>query len=363
MEMDKRLIFMIIIFLCLIYGINLFIVWTNQCIFNNDMTLFCYLIPLFITIYVMIMFSLHFYKPFSGKGEIIYSIFYIIFAIYIGYLLYIFLTSVIIRIVDACVDIPADVGIPILYGFPGIICIYGIINALITKVVKITLKFPGYKDRTTILHLTDIHLGAIHQKFSVERIVKEIEELNPDIVVITGDMADGSLSVKTEWLRPFDKLDMPILYVTGNHEEMNPCESMIKAVNETKIKHIGKHGRYKYRGINFIGEDFGYNLRKCLNDIKQEEGIPNILLSHIPIMKPEEIAQYNIFLFLAGHTHGGQLFPLHIFAYCANACFSGLYSDSEKKHHVFVSEGVNNALPPMRVGCSRVFGVITIEGE
>ena len=271
MEMDKRLIFMIIIFLCLIYGINLFIVWTNQCIFNNDMTLFCYLIPLFITIYVMIMFSLHFYKPFSGKGEIIYSIFYIIFAIYIGYLLYIFLTSVILRIVDACVDIPADVGIPILYGFPGIICIYDIINALITKVVKITLKFPGYKDRTTILHLTDIHLGAIHQKFSVERIVKEIEELNPDIVVITGDMADGSLSVKTEWLRPFDKLDMPILYVTGNHEEMNPCESMLKAVNETKIKHIGKHGRYKYRGINFIGEDFGYNLRKCLNDIKQEE--------------------------------------------------------------------------------------------
>ena len=40
-----------------------------------------------------------------------------------------------------------------------------------------------------------------------------------------------------------------------------------------------------------------------------------------------------------------------------------IYSDPEKKHHVFVSEGVNNALPPMRVGCSRVFGMITIEGD
>ena len=361
--MAKRLIFMIIFFLSIIYGGNLFIVWTNQSLFNNDMTLFCYLIPLFITIYVMLMFSLHFFKLFSGIGETIYSIFYIIFAFYMGYLLYIFLTAVILRIVDACVDIPADVGIPILYGFPGIICIYGTINALITKVVKITLKFPGYQDRITILHLTDIHLGAIHQKYSIERIVNETQELNPDIVVITGDMADGSLRVKTEWLRPFDKLDMPILYVTGNHEEMNPCEAMLKVVKETKIKHIGQHGRYKYRGINFIGEDFGFNLRKSLNDINQEEGTPNVLLSHIPVMKPEEIAQYNIFLFLAGHTHGGQLFPLHFFAYCANACFSGLYSDKENKHHVFVSEGVNNALPPMRVGCSRVFGLITIEGE
>ncbi len=131
--MDKRLIFMIIFFLSLIYGANLFIVWTNQSIFNNDMTLFCYLIPLFIAIYVMIMFSLHFFKPFSGIGETIFSIFYMIFAVCIGYLLYIFLTSVILKIVDACVDIPSDVGIPILYGFPGIICIYGIINALITE--------------------------------------------------------------------------------------------------------------------------------------------------------------------------------------------------------------------------------------
>ena len=309
------------------------------------------------------MFIFQLLKPFNGFAEKIFSFFYYIFAVYIGYLLYIFMIAVILRVIDACVDIPIAVGITLLYALPGIICIYGIINALITKVIKITLKFPGYKDRTTILHLTDIHLGAIHKKNSIERIVKEADELNPDIVVITGDMADGSLRVKTEWLQPFDKLNMPILYVTGNHEEMNQTKAMLKCVNETKIKHIGHHGRYKFKGINFIGEDFGYNLNENLFDIRQEEGVPNVLLSHIPTLRPEEIAKYNIFLFLAGHTHGGQLFPLHIFAYCANACFSGLYSDSSKTHHVFVSEGVNNALPPMRVGCSRVFGLITIEGE
>ena len=118
------------------------------------------------------MFTFQLLKACGGFFEKIYSFFYIIFAVYIGYLLYIFITAIIIRIIDACVDIPKAVGISILYGLPGIICIYGIINALITKVIKVTLKFPGYKDRTTILHLTDIHLGAIHQKSSIMRIVK-----------------------------------------------------------------------------------------------------------------------------------------------------------------------------------------------
>ena len=41
--MAMRLIIMGLVFLSIIYGANLFVVWTNQCIFNNEMTLFCYL--------------------------------------------------------------------------------------------------------------------------------------------------------------------------------------------------------------------------------------------------------------------------------------------------------------------------------
>ena len=232
-----------------------------------------------------------------------------------------------------------------------------------TKIVRITLIYPGYKDKIEILHLTDLHLGAIYQKNSVIKICNEIQNLNPDIVVITGDMADGSLKVKPDWLTPFDNLAVPILYVTGNHEEMNPKIDMINVVNNTNIKYIGRHENFLYKNVNFIGEDFGYDLTKCLLDVRQEEGIPNVLLSHIPIFKPEELIKYNIFLFLAGHTHGGQLFPFQIMVYFANACFRGLYSDSDNKHHVFVSEGVNGFGVPMRVGASRVLAVITIEGD
>ena len=356
--MKWRFLIVFSIFFSLLYFSQLFVIYVNQLIFEKEMTTFCYALPM------IILFSFGILLFLSKKvSESIYGYIYTIFGVCMGYLLYICQIAIIVRIIFSFFPFSQSTNALLLYISPLIICIYGIINALKTKIQRITLKCQGYKDKITILHLTDIHLGAIHQKNSVIRIVKETQELEPDIVVITGDMADGSLKVKPDWLMPFDDLAIPILYVTGNHENMNPKIDMINAVNSTQIKYIGRHGNFKYKGINFIGEDFGYDLRKCLLEIKQEEGVPNVLLSHVPILDPEELQKYNIFLFLAGHTHGGQLFPFQILVYYANACFSGLYSDKNKNHHVYVSEGVNNALVPMRVGSSRIFPLITIEGE
>ena len=348
--------FGIVLFISL-YLTQLTVITTNQYIFQEKINEFCYLLPIIIIVVVFVLLVLSFLI-----SEKLYCTLYYLTGLYLGYLLYAFQMSILIRLINYFFPLFFIINFFIQYIIPLIICIYGVINALMTYVENINLKYPGFKGKIKILLLSDIHLGAIHQKNSVIRIVKEIKQLAPDIVVITGDMADGSLRVKADWLMPFNNLDIPVLYVTGNHEELNPKKDMIDAVNTTKIKYIGEHGRFKYKGVNFIGEDFGYDLKKCLLNVKQEEGVPNVLLSHIPKLKPKELEKYNIFLFLAGHTHGGQLFPLHIITYFANACFSGLYSDKNKEHFIYVTDGVNNALAPMRVGSKRVFPIITIEG-
>ena len=341
------------------YLTQLTLITTSHYILGSEMTSFFYILPIIIILPII---SLEIIS--SHISENLYCKVYIIKGLYFGYILYGFQISLVVRLLNLFLPLSALLNILILYITPLIICYYGVYNANFTRVENIVLKYPGFKNKLKILHLSDIHLGAIHQEKSIKRIVEETQKLEPDIVVITGDMADGSLKVKPKWLTPFDNLSIPILYVTGNHEELNPKFDMIEAVKTTKIKYIGKHGTFKYKGVNFIGEDFGYgfDLRKSLLNVKQEEGVPNVLLSHIPILKPDELEKYNIFLFLAGHTHGGQLFPLHIIAYIANACFSGLYSDKIKKHFIYVCEGVNNALVPMRVGSKRIFPVITIEG-
>ena len=348
--------FGIVLFISL-YLTQLTVITTNQYIFQEKINEFCYLLPIIIIVVVFVLLVLSFLI-----SEKLYCNLYYLTGLYLGYLLYAFQMSILIRLINYFFPLLFIINFFIQYIIPLIICIYGVINALITYVENINLKYPGFKGKIKILLLSDIHLGAIHQKNSVIRIVKEIKQLAPDIVVITGDMADGSLRVKADWLMPFNNLDIPVLYVTGNHEELNPKKDMIDAVKATQIKYIGEHGRFKYKGVNFIGEDFGYDLKKCLLNVKQEEGVPNVLLSHIPKLKPKELEKYNIFLFLAGHTHGGQLFPLHIITYFANACFSGLYSDKNKEHFIYVTDGVNNALAPMRVGSKRVFPIITIEG-
>ena len=356
---DCGTIIAIAIFSSILYGAQLFVIWTNQTILSSEITPFLYCLPLIIIASFIILILI------TMKFDFLFSIIFTIFGTYLGYVLYAFLISLVIRLILIFYLPPEYIGIILLYGLPLIVCIYGIINALITKIIKIKLKYPGFKGKCTILHLSDIHLGAVHQKGSVSRIVKEIQNLEDkiDIVVITGDMADGSLKVKSNWLSPFDLLEMPILYITGNHEELNPKQAMLNAVRTTNIKYIGKLENYQHKGVNFIGADFEYDLIKCLSNVKIEDNMPNVFLYHVPEIGPEELKEYNIFLFLAGHTHGGQIFPLNIAAYCANKCFKGLYSDRDKMHHVFVSEGVNNAVVPMRVGSRRVFPIITIEGD
>ena len=352
-----KLLIAVLFFTAIIYGSQLFIISVHQWLSEQELNTTNYMLPIYIILFFMISILLS-----LNISETLYSYVYILLGLYLGYILIAFQIAVLCRIILSFITVESSTGLLLLYFTPLIICLYGIVHAKITKKEEINFKYPGYNSKIKILHLSDIHLGAIHQKNSILRIVKEIQEIEPDIVVITGDMADGSLKVKPDWLMPFDNIVTPILYVTGNHEEMNPKNDMLEAVAATHIKHIGKHETFKFKGVNFIGEDFGHDLTKCLNDVRQEPGVPNVLLYHVPNLKPEDLGKYNIFLMLAGHTHGGQIFPLQIMAYLTNACFSGLYSDETKKHHVYVTDGVNNAVAPMRIGSDRVFPIITIEG-
>lgn len=349
-----------ILFICISSGTIYFLIWISLKEILNllelEFTSFWKLFPITFVFILGIIIYISF-----KINEILYSYIYILVFSIFGHTVNSFTCCSITLLIKLFFNLSYVIEFILAIIFPIILTIYGLINAQNTIVERVTVHYSKLKgSKKTICHLSDLHLGAVYQRGFVQKIVGKIVELKPDIVVITGDMSDGSLRVKANWLEPFDTLSMPVLYITGNHEQIHGKDPMIDAVNQTSIKYVGNEV-YKFDNINFVGVDFEYNLRRRLTEItpNYNESIPNILLCHIPQLKPRELGNYNIFLFLAGHTHGGQIFPFHPFVIMANACFNGLYE--ENGHYVYVSPGVGSWGPPMRIGSRSTIGMITIQ--
>ena len=300
----------------------------------------------------------------------LYSILYIIYFTYLGLLINLSMCCALYQIIIKFTQIsPSNSKILILV-VPIMITIYSLIKAQILYFKEETIINEKYKDEIKIMHISDMHLGAVYQKNSVENLVEIINQKNPDVVVITGDISDGSLKVEYDWMMPFNKVanNIEVLYITGNHENLYGKEDIISEISKVKkIRYIGNSEEIvQIKGINFIGVDFEYKDVKSrakkiieLNDIK--DGI-NVLLYHIPNISLKDLNEANIFLMLAGHTHGGQIFPFTVLAWMGNKYFTGLYGNNDK-NYVFVSSGYGTALTPMRFLSEKMIGIINIKGN
>jgi predicted MPP superfamily phosphohydrolase len=76
--------------------------------------------------------------------------------------------------------------------------------------------FDGYR----VLQLTDIHASRLLTGDWVRRVVDESNALKPDLIVITGDLIDGSVEARRDDARPLADLQAPdgVIAITGNHE-------------------------------------------------------------------------------------------------------------------------------------------------
>src|SRR5207248_2187580 len=76
--------------------------------------------------------------------------------------------------------------------------------------------FEGFK----IVQISDLHIGPLIGKNYAERVVNKTNELSSDLVVLTGDIIDGSVAHLSEKVAPLANLKAPhgTLFITGNHE-------------------------------------------------------------------------------------------------------------------------------------------------
>jgi uncharacterized protein len=221
-----------------------------------------------------------------------------------------------------------------------------------------------------IVQITDIHVGSTIKRNYVQGIVDKVNSLNPDVIVFTGDLADGMVSTHREDVAPLAELSARYgsFFVTGNHEYYMGVEAWIEEVdrlgftvllNEHRIISHGA-GSLLLAGVtDFNG---GYFIKSHESSPQAAlEGTPpdtlKVLLAHQPRnIFAASSAGYD--LQISGHTHGGQYFPWNHFVRLQQPYTKGLHK--HENTWLYVSKGTGYWGPPVRIGVPSEITVITL---
>lgn len=171
--------------------------------------------------------------------------------------------------------------------------------------------------------ISDLHYGLAIRGEGLEKVVNEINELNPDFVFLAGDIVDESTTLEDmeECFRILSKFktNYGVFYSYGNHDE-NIYSNGKNYNKEMLSNNILSNGiiiledeSYRINDeLTIIGRSNGY--KKSISDLVSNvnAGDFKIVLAHIPVDYKSN-KDNNIDLVLSGHTHAGQIFPVKLF--------------------------------------------------
>ncbi|MFC1752579.1 metallophosphoesterase [Thermoproteota archaeon] len=289
--------------------------------------------------------------------NIITRILYAIASLWMGIGLFLLCTLLVYEIIRPFYQIPYA-GIIIL-SIVGLLSVFSIINAMFLHVEEVEVPIQGLKKEMKVVQLSDIHVGTIRNSAFLQKIAEKTNELEPDIVMITGDLVDGTAALHESMFSGFDKCKAPVFFVSGNHETYEGLGKVYKLLNETKIRPL-KNEVVVFDGIQVVGIEFSEdraNTQKQLSRLKINKSKPAVLMFHGP-WGMEDAKNHGIDLQLSGHTHNGQIYPFHFFVWLVLKHLRGLYDYDGMYLHV--SPGTGTWGPYMRLGSMNEITVLNL---
>ncbi|MFD0960355.1 metallophosphoesterase [Paenibacillus chungangensis] len=228
-------------------------------------------------------------------------------------------------------------------------------------------KEAGARTKLRIAMASDLHLGTVIGKTHLKRLLKAVDDIQPDMILLAGDILDDELDpyIEKGMSDVLGRLNAPlgVYAVTGNHEyiggkvpefvsEMDAIGIRVlmdeaELIDDSFIV-IGRKDKAA-AGMGGRQQDGGGAGRASIEELVQplDASLPHILMDHQP-SSLEEAAASGIDISLSGHTHRGQMTPNH---WITRRLFlldwgyrriDGL--------HAFVSSGFGFWGPPMRIG-------------
>lgn len=218
--------------------------------------------------------------------------------------------------------------------------------------------------------VSDIHLGPLLGRAHTERIVRMINETEPDLVAIVGDLVDGTVAELGPAAAPLRDLSARegSFFVTGNHEYFvdDPASWLTEIErlgvqplrNESTVIRRGG-AAFDLAGVNDVaGEERSDppDFDRALSGVDASR--PTVLLAHQPI-QVGEAAAHGVDLQVSGHTHGGQMWPFHYVVGAVQPALAGLSTVGDTQ--LYVSRGAGFWGPPVRIGAPPDITVLSLQ--
>ena len=221
---------------------------------------------------------------------------------------------------------------------------WGLINAQLLKVRPIPLIAGRNLEGRSLVQITDVHIGSRRPTF-LRRIVKRVNELQADAVLITGDLVDDDID--EDDLRSLAELDATAYFILGNHERYADTERIIRHLRALNVI-VLRNEAVDADPFQFIGLDDAEardTVKKGLRNLPKLNNRYRVLLYHRP-EGAEDAADWGIQLMVSGHTHRGQIFPFNYLVKRVHPRLHGSFDVGDLR--LYVSPGTGTWGPVLR---------------
>jgi len=311
------------------------------------------------------------FLPFDmGIKKILVWFAWLLIGLFVYSLLFFILSDIVLlagRIIKA-IPTPAPKNFIIVAGWivlagAAVMASYGVFHSSRIKQASYTVKIEKETPikKLNIVLISDLHLGYINDEKKLAKIVNKINNLEPDVVCIAGDVFNGNFTAlpnPEEAARSLQSIKSKygVYACMGNHDGGKTFDEMLRFLEQGNVRALLDEyavvedkfvivGRRDSRPIGRQGE-----ARKEINHVIEGMNInlPVIVLDHNPANIKEYGKEFD--LILSGHTHKGQIFPGNILTHLIFDVDYGYYQEDKDSPQVVVTSGAGVWGPPFRIG-------------